>query len=615
MGFGWVRVGAGLGLWLALSSLSCHGCKNDHPFVPYSIDGEGAPAALDAEAEAAAPDAMTFGDARVMTAPPAAARWSLDGLALVAPEGKIFVLGMTGDFDGDGAIDALAVVRDASAPDLGEAWEYRGSASGLLPAVRVAGPPKLPLDPSCSGTPRLARVGSHAVLVELGAVCAERSAASMSRWVGVVDLKGSPRLLAAATVLDPEGAARLQLDAESADFDGDGRDDLLLRVTLDGGGPPFEPGPKVSAVVRWLDRPTGLSREPNEPEASLHALATLAMAHAQKPKDALSVPLLVHQARALFVAICAEGRAPRLTHVLGDHPIQCGTSHALEELLYAETRAYVTLGDPLRATAALDEAVALPGARTAARVTEAKGWIEKMAPVTQASSLRAVLAVPESEHGRPPAWGALAFEPSGKLLVRTPVGVVRMDPAQGDEADASGVSKWPSEVLSTGTSEAKRRFLDVYDPCDGWAIRATIASTGGNDVRDIALPVAPKIGPRCEGARGLAVRAIPIAWGPLGLEAITLGFPVLVAPDLSRAVPLESPLGQPTTLGAPRSPDGRTLVLPTLEGILVTGARPRLLRAKELEGAYAELYDCAVSDDATRVACIRGGRAFVGIWP
>jgi hypothetical protein len=142
-----------------------------------------------------------------------------------------------------------------------------------------------------------------------------------------------------------------------------------------------------------------------------------------------------------------------------------------------------------------------------------------------------------------------------------------------------------------------------------------VASTAGNDVRDIAVPVAPRIGPRCEGARGIAAGAVPIAWGPLGLEAVTLGFPVLVSPDLTRAVPLDGSLGQPVTPGAPRSPDGRTLVLSTLEGILVIGARSRLLRAKELEGAYAELYDCAVSDDATRVACIRGGRAFVGIWP
>jgi hypothetical protein len=602
---GWVQLG------LALSIASCHGC-NSHPFVPYSIDGEVPSSAVDAEVEAEALDAGSLADARVTLAPPSSARWSLDGLSLVAPEGKVFVLGVTGDFDGDGRSAAVTIVRDATAPDLGEAVVYKVDASGALRGVPLGGPAKAPLDPSCSATPRLARVGPHAALVELAAVCAERSTGEASRWLSVLDVRGTPRLLASATVLDPEGTPKLTLDAESADFDKDGRDDLELKVTLEGGGPPFEPGPKVSAVVRWLDRPTGLSREASEPEASLHAIATAAMVRAQKPKEAAGVPILVRQARMLFVAICAEGRVPRLTHVLGDHPIQCGTSHALEELSLAETRAYATLGDPLRAAAALDLASGPPATRTAARVTEAKGWIEKVAPPVQAATLRAVMAVPESDRARPPAWGALAFDPSGKLLVRTPVGVVRVDPVQGDEADATGVAKWRSEVLS---ADGSRRFLDVYDACDGFALRATVASVAGNDVRDIPLPVEPKVGPRCEGARGIAVRALPTAWGPLGLEAVALGFPVLLAPDLTRAVPLESPLGQPVTPGAPRSPDGRTLVVPTQEGILVTGARSRLLRARELEGAYSELYDCTVSDDATRVACIRGGRAFVGLWP
>jgi hypothetical protein len=154
----------------------------------------------------------------------------------------------------------------------------------------------------------------------------------------------------------------------------------------------------------------------------------------------------------------------------------------------------------------------------------------------------------------------------------------------------------------------------VFDPCDGFALRATVTRAAGVDATDVLLPVAPRAGTRCDGARGVPVRVLPVAWGALGLEVVVAGFPVLVAPDLSRAEPLAQPLGQPVTRGAPRSPDGKTLAVPTTEGILVLGARARLLRAKELDGAYGELYDCVVSDDAARVACVRGGRAFVGIW-
>jgi hypothetical protein len=46
----------------------------------------------------------------------------------------------------------------------------------------------------------------------------------------------------------------------------------------------------------------------------------------------------------------------------------------------------------------------------------------------------------------------------------------------------------------------------------------------------------------------------------------------------------------------------------------VRGVRTRLARAKALEGGYTELRDCAISDDANRIACIRGGRVFVGRW-
>jgi hypothetical protein len=334
------------------------------------------------------------------------------------------------------------------------------------------------------------------------------------------------------------------------------------------------------------------------------------MTRASKPKDAASVPLLVHQARALYVALCAEGGAPRLTRVMGDHPIQCGASRALEELTLAEARAYVTLGDPLRAAGALDSSGLSPATHTAARIAEAQGWIERLAPASLATALRTVLAVPFSEHGRTAAWGALAFEPSGKLLVRTPAGVARVDPVTGDESDAAGVAPWKSEVVSPDGSS---RLTTVIDPCDGFALRSTLASADGHE-KAVLLPIAPRIGTRCEGTRGVAARVLPVAWGALGLEIIASGFPVLVAPDLSRAAPLTQPLGQPVTLGAPRSPDGKTLVVPTTGGILVLGARARLLRAKELDGAYGELYDCVVSDDGTRVACVRGGRAFVGMW-
>ena len=134
-------------------------------------------------------------------------------------------------------------------------------------------------------------------------------------------------------------------------------------------------------------------------------------------------------------------------------------------------------------------------------------------------------------------------------------------------------------------------------------------------MRDVALPVPPPLAGRCAGSRGAPARAIPIAWGPRGLEAIVEGEPVLIATDLASASQLAAFLDQPAERGSPRSPDGKSYVIPTGAGLLVRGAGgARLYRARELNDAYADQRACVVSDDETHVACLRGDKAWVGAW-
>jgi hypothetical protein len=335
------------------------------------------------------------------------------------------------------------------------------------------------------------------------------------------------------------------------------------------------------------------------------------MTRAKSSREAVSVPAFVAQARSLWRALCADGGAPRLVGVTGTGSITCGSAKSLEELGLAEARAYVTAGDPLRAALALDRAERAPASRTPTRVAEARSWLAPLAPVVTVPSVRAVAAVPLVPHGHEPAWGSLAFEPGGKLLVRTRAGVVRVDPDAGDEASADGVAAWTSAVASP---DSAMRWIETYDPCDGFALRATFAPANGDDMRDVALPVAPALGDRCAGSRGAPARALPVAWGPGGLEAIVEGEPVLVAPDLGHATPLGAFLGSPVATGAPRSPDGKSLVVPTSGGLLVRGARSSLLKAPALDGTYADQRDCAVTNDGTHVACVREGKAWVGNW-
>ncbi|MBV9947960.1 MAG: hypothetical protein JOZ69_13990, partial [Myxococcales bacterium] len=416
----------------------------------------------------------------------------------------------------------------------------------------------------------------------------------------------------AVTIADPPGAPALSVDADAVDRDGDGLEDLSLRVAIEGGGPPLEPGPRVSGVLAWLDRPAGLSRDLGATEGAFAALVANAHLRAARPKDAPAVPSFVTQVRALYRAMCAEAGAPRLAGVVGTGAIACGASKALEQAGLAETRAYATEGDALRAALALDRAGKPPAARTPPRETEAQAWITAIAPAVNARAVRAIAAVPEVGRGHEPAWGPLAFEAGGKLLVRTRAGRVRVDPETGDEASADGAPDWSPAVASP---DGAMRWIETYDPCDGMPLHASFASAQGDDLRDLPLPVPAPLGDRCAGSRGAPARAMPLAWGASGLEAVVEGEPILVAPSLDRGAPLAALLGQPFNPGAPRSPDGSVLVVPTGSGLLVRhGAASRVFRALELEGTYADLRDCAVSNEASRVACTRTGKAWVGTW-
>jgi len=607
----------------------CSGCHEDHPYVPYTIGSASASAAGSPDAATLAPAASApllleagigpSGQAATL-APVGTTHWPIEGVTLDAPDGRVFVAAVVADLDGDGAKDAFAIVRPPEGNDPGELVYLHARAKDGALAVASTFPPApgLARDASCTPIDRLSRVGARAVLVELGAQCPTHPTNAPVRWDAVVAAPAPAGahvpegIRLAVTIADPPGAPSLGVEADTADRDGDALPDVALRVSIEGGGAPFEPGPRVTATLAWLDRPAGLSRDASATDASFLTVAQSAAARARSAKDAPGVPPLVAQARTLWRAMCADGGAPRLVGVTGSGTISCGGARSLEELGLAEVRSYATSGDPLRALLALDRAQRPPAGHTASRTTEALTWIAPLAPSATARGVRAIAAVPLLSRGHEPAWGALAFEASGKLLVRTSAGVVRVDPDAGDEAIADGMTAWPSGVVSV---DGTMRWIETYDPCDGVALRASFAPSSGDDLHDVALPVAPPLGNRCSGSRGAPARALAVAWGPRGLEAIVEGEPLLVAPDLSRATLLPAPLDSPALLGAPRSPDGRSLVVPTSVGLVVRGSpRSRLLRAKELEGSYSQLRDCTVSNDATHVACVRGDRAFVGQW-
>ncbi len=595
----------------AFALAGCKGCKNEHPYVPYSIGEGGADDAGDKPVVTSAPDdGGAFLEQPADKAPPNASEWALGGVNVRAPAGSVFELGLARDLDGDGATDVVAITRLAATPgDPGTLVFYKSTPQGMTQSSPIATGP-LPTTGQCTATRRLAQVGKRSVLVELGQKCATQPTRDPSRWIAVLAFTPSARTHFSASVIDPPNAPVLFFNVDASDRDGDTIDDVVVRVSIEGGGGPLEPLSRTTAKLGWFDRPAGMSRDGDDPDGSLRLLSATAQALAAKPKEAAGVPPRVRAIRALYAALCNDGGAPRLTRVLGDAPLSCGNSRALEEAGLAEVRAYATLGDALMATTALSRAQLAPATKTSSRGKDAEGWILQASPPVSATSVRQVAAVPLIERGRQPAWGALAFEASGKLLVRTANGVVRMDPETGDELDARDVSPWSMAVVSP---DGGSRFIEAYNACDGLVLHATLAPTTDGDMTDVELPIVPALGGRCVGSKGEPVSATPIAWGQAGLEAIVDGSLILVSPQ-GRASVLQSLMNQPLSLGAPRSPDGKVLVAPTSLGIVVRGAKSRTLRAPELDGAYAELRDCAVSDDEARVACVRAGHAFVGLW-
>src|SRR2546425_892723 len=80
---------------------------------------------------------------------------------------------------------------------------------------------------ACLATQRLAQIGKRSLLVEIGHSCARPR--GPSRWFSLMRMeKGAAKVQLGVLLFDPAGAAKMTLDADGADQDGDGIDDLVL---------------------------------------------------------------------------------------------------------------------------------------------------------------------------------------------------------------------------------------------------------------------------------------------------------------------------------------------------------------------------------------------------
>lgn len=632
---------------LAVLAAGCDGCSGSKPYTPYTLTdappiptggaeadaalgGGGSAGALDGGPPDAAAQAPSFTPILAEAAPGDGKTWTSGAeLDVKAPAGRAFTLGLLLDVNRDKDRDLIAW---AQAPD-GLRGELRYAPGGAPGSDRTIA--ALPGDLSAQGcSPRtwLAQVGPRTVAFDFAPQCpAGRKA---TRWVALIRLgdqqaaaaKG-PELGLEIRVGAPPSGESIDIAVDGSDRDADGRDDISAKITLSGGLRPFSGAvgpyptmPPMSAVVAFFDRPTGFSRDPSEPAASL-AAATFGMIGDAKKKDTAGrVAPAALQLRRLRAAICDEGGKALVTTSAG--PILCGEGRDIEDAAMAEATAAATKGDPARALAAIGRLDARPSLGDA-RKREIIKVLGKVAPIVafQLAHRTAVAPKPEA-----PGWSPLAFEQSGDLLVRTAEGVTRVDHATFAEAPAD-VAAWPSALRSEGAGGGDAWVLaGVEQRCDSPTLSALVEDAGATGEpserrTSIALPLLTSVNARgfASGGRCAAIADVPItpiaAAGELGL-LFSVGTEIVgLKRQRGAAVvslvpsPLDASSAGAVVKGAARSPDGSTLALPTARGLLVipAGGGARLWSGSEMEQASA----CVPASGGSRVACVVGGAASI----
>jgi hypothetical protein len=606
---------------LGASVGGCSGCHRDHPYTPYRLDDAGG-----APLASARPGVADAGASPVASAfAPTAATPVADGHSfalgpdrtIVAPKGRVFTLALVLDADGDGMPDLLAWAYSLEG-DQGGLY-FASGAEKDAPAIElVPGPAPAPSPGLCKLGATLAAIGPRTIALDVTRACGPEP----GRWLTLVR-PAEPGPKRARPVVALEVAAKptdapLDLAVEAADRDGDGRDDPSIVVGLGGAPPPFPAAPGVKAAVRFLDRPSGLARDPSEPEASLAALAQKLVDDARRKSIAKEVPAAAAQLRRLRAALCAEDGEAAVTFSAAGR-LACGPAKSLEDAAFAEGSAALTLGDPLRAAGALARLEALlPGDKATGRRRELEKLVAKGLSSATAKEVFRTTQAPAAGAPGAPSWLPLSFEASGDLLVRTASGVVRVraTPTFAEEP-APEVTPWPTELAAPRKGDAADapHLAAVAQRCGAPWLTAQLEATSSK--MEQPLPIATPVAPT-----GLAAAACaPVAGLPVvPLDASPLRFVVgselveLTATDRGTVATLGALDWAPArTVGSARSPDGRTAAVPLPSGVLVVSdlGKPKPTTTRVSGPDVAKAWSCTPANGGKRLACVTGSGAAI----
>ncbi len=582
--------------WLALlGSLiaGCSSCDGAGPAVPFGLDASGRARSAPDEVTAA-PAAERPGEARQL--PDGTERVDVDGAPL-APGGAVRATYAL-DVDGDGDRDALALVDGPP-----RALFLRREGAGFEAPVELA---RVPAPEGCRvGDARLAPLGAAWVEGRIVLRCEASPAAERTDHL-VLDTDRAPRLLERLAVLSAEGRAEgeVSLTLDRDDRDEDEHDDLVVGVRVGAADAPAD------LTLGWLDRPSGLARQANEPEATLVERSRDALRRLRAvPREALDRSLRV---LALHRALCREPGLARLVvgNVTG---LACGDSDGAGRAATTVVRAHAALGET---AAALDASASLdaPGLRVDDERRQFVRDALAAAPAIAASTLRVGPAVDV-----PPATGArlsaLAFLAEDRVLVRGAAPVV-----------------W--DLASGETSPAESGDRRVLDPSGHFRVAAVERSCEGQVLvlEQNGLPAGSPLLAACEPPPGAACpldgRAreddggwTVLGWAPQGILTLRDAELRLVPLDLAaRPAGPPRPLDPGTAPPVPLPPgaisaDGHHVASLHGSGVRVQAVWPRgepeLLWPPGWGALAGEPTDVAVSGSGRRVAVLRAGRVYL----
>lgn len=562
--------------WL-LCLLACMGCGrgcDEKPYVPYRVGDE---ASTDAGSTTGAHSQIAVTDAGAsltasLVPPPLATKMDVAGVEIAADPGKVLVHATL--FGTAERGDVLVVVRPKAAPAPLDLVLFHLSSRAVASTKKVLTVAEDVVDLSCTPEVQKQDRGDAAFELALSFGCAGHGQPP-SHSIALFSTAPGVRLRYAAEVRDRPADPPLDAHIDVSDMDKDGVPDVTLVVSTEGS----------TANVVMVDRSAGLSRSGGEPEASFGALERASAARVDKKDGKAALESLI-RLRTLYRAICQD--KPRVRPLFGVSAPACADSPAMQRAQSTYARALAQTGERVRAVFELDAAARMGG----------KADVTTLAPLVVKKAVKETKTFDRVvQKGTGISFSPLAFDADGVLLLRVSEtdGVVR-----ADSGEASQVAAWPLTVTSP---DAAQRLLEVYDPCDEAALKLTLA--GATSSEDVSLPVEPLFGRKCEGTRGGAVSAAPIAWTDAGLTLVVSG--QLVSVRNLKADRPERPTSFAAGKGGAASQKGPYLVVRTPLGIAVDDGKRAVLLVdadkKPVRGT-----SCVVSDDGAKVACTDGDK-------